>query len=152
MYFVYAIIIVGLIGIDYFAKYLVVANFSVSQSVPLWPEVFHLTYAQNTGAAFSIFSEHTVILTVVTLIIMAGIITYWIVSRPKNKLLLTALSFIIAGGIGNIIDRLTRGFVVDFFDVRIINFAIFNTADVFVSIGAGLLILYLLFFERTKNG
>ena len=100
-------------------------------------------YVQNTGAAFGSFSENTAVLSVITgVVILAGIIAV-ITKKINGKFLLTVSVMIIAGGLGNLIDRLTKGYVVDFIKVLFIDFPVFNFADILVTCGAFMLLGYL---------
>ena len=82
------------------------------------------------------------------MIVIIAVVLFVIAKRPKNKLLLLSLSMIASGGIGNLIDRIRFGYVVDFLDFRLINFPIFNVADIFVTVGAALFIALLLFSKE----
>ena len=109
-------------------------------------------YVENTGAAFGMLKDHRWVFLVISTVALGGMIVYMFLNKTKHPLETTAVAFIVGGGIGNMIDRLTRGFVVDFVDVKCIphwNY-IFNVADIFVCVGCGLFILYVLLFE-TKS-
>jgi len=122
-------------------------------SVPVIKDALHLTYVENTGAAFGMLKNYRWIFLSMSAITIIAIIAYLIYSRKKRHDLLTlSLSLILAGGIGNMIDRLFYGYVVDFIDFRLVNFAVFNLADTEVSIGAFFLIIYILFVETKKEG
>jgi len=133
---------------DLFVKNIVRSNMKVGETIPLIENVFHITYVQNTGAAFSIMSGKQLLLIIMTTVMLLIVLGYIILKRPKNKLLMSSLVLILAGGVGNLIDRIHLGYVVDFFDFRLINFAIFNTADTFVVCGTILLAVYLMFFDK----
>lgn len=140
-----------LIIIDQIIKFFAVENLAKIESVPIINQIFHLTYVENRGAAFGIFEGKTTFLSFLTFIMLGlavGLIFY---KKIQSKFLIVSLSLIVAGGIGNLIDRVFRGFVVDYIDVRIINFAIFNLADCFVVIGAILVIFYVLFIDVRKK-
>ena len=87
----------------------------------------------------------------VSVILIIALLVYLIKFRPRNMLMCTALGMIIGGGIGNMIDRIIYGYVVDFIDFRLINFAVFNGADSFVCVGAALFAIYILWFDETKE-
>lgn len=126
--------------LDQVTKYLVVINFKeVGDTFPLWQGVFHLTYVQNTGAAFSFFQGGAGWLRWLSLLVSVGLmILGW---REKlSKIEQFAYGFILAGAFGNGIDRFLFGYVVDFLDFRLINFPIFNIADVCINIGIILLV------------
>jgi signal peptidase II len=137
------VLIIGSIGLDQLTKLLSVRLLKPLGSVPIIKGVLHLTYLENEGAAFGMLSDHRwVFMTVstVAILLMAG---YLYMGYSQNKLYGISLSLIVSGGIGNMIDRIALGYVVDFIDFCLIDFAIFNGADSFVCIGAGMLILAL---------
>ena len=151
MYCFYAILTVFLVIADFLTKKTVILNMNLYESIPVIKDVFHITYVRNPGAAWSMFSKSTPVLGVLSASVVMAIILYVAFKRPKNKVLLTALSFLAGGGIGNMIDRFSLGYVIDFLDFRLINFPVFNIADIFVVCGAALLILYMLFEEKFKH-
>jgi signal peptidase II len=126
--------------LDQLTKYWVVRNFSLSESWSFWEGVFHFTYVRNTGAAFSFFTGGAFWLRWLSLIVSAGIIIF-IIRVPKIRISeQLGLGFILAGALGNGIDRFLFGYVVDFLDVRLINFPVFNIADACINIGLVFLI------------
>lgn len=112
-------------------------------------------YVRNTGAAFGSFSQSTTLLSVVTgIVILVGIILI-ATKKIKSKFYLTCAVMIVSGGLGNLIDRVLKGYVVDFIDVQFADFAVFNFADILVTIGAIALMVYVIvdmFKERKKTG
>lgn len=112
-------------------------------------------YVRNTGAAFGSFSQNTTLLTVVTgAVILAGIILI-ATKKIKSKFYLTCAVLIISGGLGNLIDRIFRGYVIDFIDVQFTDFAVFNFADILVTVGSIALMIYVIvdiFRDRKKSG
>ena len=130
-----------IILIDQLSKFFVRNNFQLNQPIPIINNIFHLTYIQNTGAGFGILKAQTLILIFVSIAVI-GIIFYNF-DKIKNKeiLLQVLVGFVLGGTIGNLIDRLAYGYVIDFLDFRI--WPIFNFADAFVSIGVTGLIVYL---------
>lgn len=139
---VYLIIILCGIIADQLSKYFAQTILSQMRTLPLIQDVFHLTYTRNTGAAFSIFTDQQLFLILLTEIFTAVLFIVLII-LPKKKeytILNLSLSLIIAGAAGNLIDRIRLDYVIDFFDFRLINFAIFNVADIFVVCGSALLI------------
>ena len=139
----------GVILLDQVTKILALQYLAPAGSYPLWENVLHLTYVENTGAAFGMLQDHRWVFLVISTVALSGMIVYMFLNKTKHPLETTALAFIVGGGIGNMIDRLTRGFVVDFVDVKCIPYwkYIFNVADIFVCVGCGLFILYILLFE-----
>ena len=144
---VYLIATVLMVLADVITKLAALKYLKPVGTFPVIKDVFHLTFCKNTGAAFSMFSGKPYILAVFSIIVILAITAYILKTRPKSRTLMWALSMIVAGGTGNVIDRVLRGYVVDFFDFRIINFAIFNVADIFVCVGTALLGIYLFFIE-----
>ncbi len=151
----YVAIIVAIVLLDRLTKIWAekVFLFGGVDTIPIIKDIFHLTYTQNRGAAFSILDGNTRFLAIFTAFILICLIFLLIKSIKDNesKILTISLSFIIGGAIGNIYDRIFAGYVVDFFDARLINFAIFNVADIFIVIGTMLLGVYLIFIESKKN-
>ncbi len=112
-------------------------------------EVLRLTYLENDGAIFGSFGGMRWILVSVTAVLMAFCV-YYMIKHRKEKMLVVCMTLIVSGGVGNIIDRLFRsGRVVDYLDVQLFNFAVFNFADCCVTIGAALLLLYIVFFDKS---
>ena len=139
----------GVILLDQVTKILALQYLAPAGSYPLWENVLHLTYVENTGAAFGMLQDHRWVFLVISTMALSGMIVYMFLNKTKHPLETTAVAFIVGGGIGNMIDRLARGFVVDFVDVKCIPYwkYIFNVADIFVCVGCGLFILYILLFE-----
>lgn len=145
------IILIAAIFLDQITKWLAVLFLKEIDTLPLIKNVLHLTYLENTGAAFGILKNNRWIFLVVSAVAIVALLFYLAKFRPKNKWLLVGLSFIVGGGIGNMIDRLLLGYVIDFIDFRLINFAVFNVADTFVCIGAVLVIIYVFFFSEKES-
>ncbi len=131
---------------DQWLKLWVLANIPLYENMDFIPNIMDLTYIENTGAAFSLFSNMTPVLAVVSLV-MSVILAYLMAKdffpHPLGRL---SLAMILGGAVGNLIDRAFRGFVVDMFRVLFIDFAIFNIADSFVVVGGILAGIYYLFF------
>lgn len=124
---------------------------ALGESLPVISQVFHITYIRNTGAAFSLMSDFRLLLILIpALVILAAGIYIFRKRKSAHPLLLTALAFISGGGLGNVIDRVLFGYVVDYLDFRV--FPVFNIADIFVCLGCGLMIIYILFFDGKQHG
>lgn len=121
-------------------------------SLPLIPGIVSVRAVTNTGMAFSLFSGSGMLLTVVTLLMVAGL-TAWLVIHPQDhtKLMRTGLWMVVGGGLGNLYDRLVYGHVIDFIELEFIRFAIFNVADIFICVGVGLAILGMFLDEMKKE-
>ena len=149
-----AVIIVA-VFLDQLTKYLTVLHLKPIGTYPIIEDVFHLTYVENTGAAFGMMKDARWIFMITSTVAIIGILVYMIrrtcVKKEKMPWMeALSLSLIVGGGIGNMIDRTVLGYVVDMIDCRFINFAVFNVADSFVCIGAGVMVLYL-FIEIGKE-
>ena len=138
------IVIVALIALDQWVKFEIVKNIQLGEVKPFLPKILSLTYLRNTGAAFSILENQQWLFAVITLVVIGAAIWYLSKHIKDSVWLLSALSLIIAGGIGNFIDRMRQGFVVDMFQLDFINFAIFNVADSYLTIGVLVLIVMML--------
>lgn len=144
-----AIFAVLAVLLDQLSKFWIVANIPLYGQIPVIDGLLHLTYAQNTGAAFSSFEGAQWLFVLVFALLTAGIL--W--EFPKKRMPFTALErwsivAIYAGGIGNIIDRLRLGYVVDMIEVEFMEFAVFNVADCFITCGAILLLGHLALFNK----
>ncbi|MCH5298319.1 MAG: signal peptidase II [Ruminococcus sp.] len=148
----YLIIILSILlaGIDQLIKYLVVENLKPISTVEVIPGLFSLTYVENRGAAFGMLSNARWIFILFTLIIIALIIFVLFKYRVNSKLFNIAVILIIGGGIGNLIDRIFYGFVVDYLSVSFFP-PVCNFADYCITIGAAIMVIYLLFFSSWFN-
>ena len=136
--------IILLIILDQAVKGYVVKEIPLGGMRRFIPKVVSLTYLKNSGAAFSMLENQQWFFTIITLIAMGAAFVYLYRHIKGSIWLLLGLTLIISGGIGNFIDRLRQGFVVDMFHLDFMNFAIFNVADIYLTIGVGLLLIYLL--------
>lgn len=143
-----------LVGIDQLTKWLAATYIKPQQSVNLisigGKEWLNLTYQENTGAAFSILRDKQLFLIILTSIIILGVIILILTKRIKKTAYIWSFSLIIAGGIGNLIDRIVHNYVIDFIDFRIIKFAVFNFADICAVVGTVMLIVFYI-IEEIKN-
>lgn len=144
---VWLVLIVGVVFLDQISKWLTIINLKLYETFPIINNVFHFTYVRNEGAAFGILKDHRWVFLVISTVAIIALSVFLWKKRNDSKLLCTAMSFIIGGGIGNMIDRLSLGYVIDFLDFRIINYPIFNIADSFVCVGVGLFALYIILDE-----
>ena len=143
------LIIIAVLALDQGLKLVVQRNMELNQSIPIIGNVFHLTYVLNPGAAFGIFANQTIFFIVATLIVV-GVIGFFYYRTPREKAWLRlGLVLILGGALGNLIDRVRTGHVVDFFDFRI--WPVFNIADIAISVGVGLLVLDLFFSPDWKK-
>lgn len=140
----YVLLIVSLIGIDQCLKYIVTSKMVLYSSMNIWSFI-NITYIRNTGAAFGILEGNGIIFIIFTVCLIAVSVYLWKTNRVSRYKL--SLSLIIAGAIGNCIDRITRGYVVDYIDLTW--WPVFNFADVIVCVGTLLLAIMIL---TSKDG
>ena len=136
--------IVALVSLimDHLTKLWVVQNFEPGETLPLWHSVFHLTYVTNTGAAFSLFSNGGILcLRWLSLLVSLGLMAMAWFGPRQHRWEQIGYGLILGGALGNGIDRFISGHVVDFLDFRLINFPIFNLADISINIGIWFLII-----------
>lgn len=144
----YYLLAAVLIVVDQLVKWATVQNFSLYEGTEVIPGVFSLYYIQNRGAAWGILQGRMGFFFIVTVLVV-GYMIYTFHKVPlKSRLAGISFSFILAGALGNFIDRMRLGYVVDTFRFDFINFPVFNMADVYLSIGVIMMIIYILFFEK----
>ncbi|MFC1704149.1 signal peptidase II [Candidatus Omnitrophota bacterium] len=135
------IVLVSIVVLDQITKHVISTLLSANETIPVIKNIFHITLVQNTGIAFGLFRNQTPILIAVS-IITIGLIAYNLLARKKDKQFhfneQRALFLILGGAIGNLIDRLAHGYVIDFLDFRI--WPVFNIADSAITIGIILLL------------
>ncbi|PTX51938.1 signal peptidase II [Melghirimyces profundicolus] len=127
-------------GLDQVTKWLVLKKMSLYESIPLWEGVFHITSHRNRGAAFGILQNQQWLFITITVAVVCGITWYLIRLKRTQPLMSWSLALILGGAVGNLIDRIRWGEVVDFLDFRLIHYPIFNVADSAIVIGVGLMI------------
>ena len=141
------LIIIGIVVLDQASKLLVVKLLDPTEPFVLIKNVFRFSYLENDGAAFGMLDDHRWVFMLLSVVgILALCIYLWRTIPQNNKLANIALCFVIGGGIGNMVDRVRLGYVIDFIDFYAFPSLwkwVFNVADAFVCIGAGMLILYL---------
>ena len=142
---------VGIILIDQIVKYFVCNNMSQSDSTVIIPHILNFIYVKNTGAAFSIMSDKTVFLGIVSVLFCVAVLIFWHFQKPSHTLFKISLTLLFAGAFANAVDRIWRGFVVDFIETAFIKFPVFNIADIAITVGTVLLMIYLLFFDKVGN-
>lgn len=140
----FTVLTILIIALDQITKYLAAEYLAPIREAVVIPGVLNFTYVENRGAAFGILANHRYIFIILSIIGIAALVFYYFRFKPDCILLKTAFIFICAGGCGNMIDRLFRGYVVDFINVTCISFYVFNIADSFVCIGCAMFILYIL--------
>lgn len=148
---VYFLISAILIGIDQWVKYWTVANIRLHESMDFIPSILSLTYIRNTGAAWSILEGQMWFFFIITIVAVV-VVTYLLIKyRNEHWLFTVGLSFVLSGALGNFIDRMRLGYVVDMFQTEFMNFPIFNVADVSLFVGVAFIFIYTLFEEKLKG-
>lgn len=147
-----ALIILGVVIADQVSKWLILEL--LGEPVSIIPHVLSFEYATNTGMAWGMLKDHRWVFMTLSVVALAGFtyLYYKEVKKP-HKLLTVSVGFIIGGGVGNMIDRLFRqgGGVVDFFRTDFMDFPIFNVADVFITVGGCLLVIYMFFYDKKRE-
>ncbi len=137
------IFVLSLVGVDQLIKYFVIEYLKPIGVFELLEGFIRFRYVENTGAVFGSFASHTAVLTVVSIILLIVTVYFLVTQKNKSKLVSFTLLLMIAGGIGNIIDRIRLHFVVDYIEPTFIDFAVFNFADCLITVGAFVLMIYL---------
>jgi signal peptidase II len=144
------IIILGL-AMDRLAKWLAVTAVKPlpNGDYALWPGVFHITYVENNGAAFGILQDSRIFFIAIGVAVCAAILYVLIKKRARFPLWVRAsMAAVFAGSMGNLIDRIAHGYVIDLFYFKLINFAVFNVADALMVVGTIMIAVYLVFFYK----
>jgi len=140
----------GMVVIDQLVKFWAARELAApGRSVPVIKNVFEIVYTQNTGAAFGMLGNMTVILSILSIVLTLAMIAYLVMKRKDMPPLLRAtLALLIAGAAGNAIDRALLGYVRDMFYFKLINFAVFNVADACITIGGVMLVICVIWMDK----
>lgn len=150
---IYYILAALIVVADFTVKRHILNTYSVGESFGGIPGVCNFVYVKNTGAAFSMLSDNTVILSVISIVFCVAAAVYWFWKKPTHPMFRLAVTLLFAGAFGNAVDRIVYKFVVDFISVTWFDFPVFNIADMSIVGGAIAAVVYVLFFDRdTKNG
>ena len=139
----------GFLLLDQLLKKLVTAKMNLSETIPVVRNVVHITYVQNRGAAFGLFQHQLGLFIAVAVISVAVIVYYSRVLAPGNRWVQVALGFLLAGALGNMIDRVSFGYVIDFIDLRF--WPVFNLADIVINVGVGMLLVEMFWEGRDDD-
>ena len=148
-YILMVLMALGIVAIDQYTKYLTVANIALGGHADAVPGIFSFTYVQNTGAAWSSFEGMTWLFALIFVLFTAAII--WEFSKKRWGFTTFERWLIVAvygGGVGNMIDRVRMGYVVDMVHLDFMDFPVFNVADCFITCGCILLVVHLIFFNK----
>lgn len=144
---IYILIGIIVLALDMITKYFAVEKLMEIRSVPIIEDVFHLTYIENSGVAFGLLAGKRIFFITLSFVILVVLAIYFYKAKTKNIWLKLGTTFIFSGSIGNLIERIFKGYVVDFLDLRVFNFPVFNVADIAVCIGSVCLLVYFLFLD-----
>lgn len=142
-----------LVGLDQWTKGLIVKYLKGNPPVVIWDGIFEFFYSENRGAAFGILQERQFFFFLIAVAVLAVVI-YMLMKMPLDRKyfpLTACLLLIASGAVGNMIDRMTQGYVVDFLYFKLINFPIFNVADCYVTIAAVCLVLLIMFYYKDED-
>ncbi len=145
-----------LVAIDQVVKLLVIEYLKPIEYLEVLDGILRLRYVENSGAVFGSFAAHTLILTIFSIVLLGVTIFFLATNKSKSKFANFCLLLMVSGGIGNIIDRIRLHYVVDYIEPLFIDFAVFNFADCLITVGAAMLIVYLIVdivkdFKNSKN-
>ncbi len=146
----FILLALGFLALDQWSKWLVMTRMAQDESIPLINNIFYLTYVRNPGAAFGMLPYRTVFFIIVTVLVLVGIVIFFKRIPGGRVLLKTGLALQVGGAVGNLIDRVRFGHVIDFFDFRV--WPVFNVADIGIVIGVGILFIELLRSGRAHDG
>ena len=147
----YFLLAAALVVVDQLVKFLVRANIPLGEGVPFIPHILQLTYYQNTGAAFSIFEQHTWVLTLISAVASVLLIVLLAKRTFNHPFAMVSLALVLAGAVGNLIDRLFLGYVTDMFQTLFMNFPIFNMADICIVCGGIAFCVYFLLLCKEED-
>ena len=147
----YVILAAALVGLDQLVKVLVRLNIPLGGSVPFLPHVLQLTFWKNTGASFSILTEYTWILALVSAAASVLLLVLLVKRVFPHPFAMFSLALVLAGAVGNLIDRVCLGYVTDMFQTLFMNFPIFNVADICIVCGGIAFCVYFLFFQEKEG-
>ena len=141
--------VLALVGLDQWVKYWVSTHLALGETAPLWEGVLQLRRVHNTGGGWSILSDYTGLLTLITALVLAVLLFLLIKRHIRHPFGRWMALLLFAGGMGNLIDRVRLGYVVDMFDCQFMRYPVFNVADIFVVTGIiGCAIYYLFLYEK----
>ena len=148
-----AIVLVLLVILDQFTKHLAVIHLKDNPAIPLIKDVFELCYLENRGAAFGVLQNQKIFFLIISVIILVAVVfvLFKVPEDKKYNLLHVLLVMVASGGIGNMIDRIRFEYVVDFFSFVLINFPIFNVADIYVTVSMFGLAILILFVYKDED-
>lgn len=142
------ILVVLIVILDQLSKSYIQANMKLGESIPILPDIFHITYILNPGAAFGLFANQTFFFITLAVVMMLAVVYFYPAIKKESAWIKVGIGLLLGGAIGNLIDRVQIGKVVDFFDFRI--WPIFNIADIGIVCGA-FIIIVASFWEKDRG-
>lgn len=142
------ILVVLIVILDQLSKSYIQANMKLGESIPILPDIFHITYILNPGAAFGLFANQTFFFIALAVVMMLAVVYFYPAIKKESAWIKVGIGLLLGGAIGNLIDRVQIGKVVDFFDFRI--WPIFNIADIGIVCGA-FIIIVASFWEKDRG-
>lgn len=146
IYILYALLAVGLVALDQWVKWWVTVNIPLGEELPFIPHILGLNHVHNTGGAWSMLNQHTWLLSVVSAVVVLILLFVLVRRKIRHPFGVITLIMVLAGAVGNLIDRIRLGYVVDMFQTLFMNFPIFNVADICVVCGGIAFCIYFAFF------
>lgn len=142
-----------LTSLDQFTKFVIKSKFELYESKEVIKNVFAITYIQNKGAAWGVMQGKRIFFLILTFLVVIGCfyVLYNIINNRKYIMLTLCVIFLISGAIGNMIDRFKLGYVVDFFDFKLIDFPVFNVADIYVTVSLFLILFLMIFIYKEED-
>ena len=147
----YIILSIFIFILDIMTKMVADLNLKQIGTIPLIQDIFHLTYVENKGIAFGMFAEERLLFILVSIGVLVILSVLYTKTQPRTKWLQIGTSFIYGGAIGNLMERMAKGYVVDFFDFRLINFPVLNIADIAICVGAVMLVIHFIISDKTEK-
>ena len=144
----YIMLGMAILILDIMTKLVAELNLKALDTVPIIKGVFHFTYVENRGIAFGMFSDARLLFIIISIAVLAALAVLYGKTRVRTRWLRFGTALIYGGAIGNLMERMAKGYVVDFFDFRLIHFPVFNVADIAVCVGAVLLMIHFIINER----
>ena len=148
---IYGLIWLAVTAADQLVKLGIVKNYDLYDRIGSLGNIADFVYVRNTGAAFSMLSGKLGLLSIISIAFCIGVVVYWFKKKPTHPLMCTALTLLASGALGNAIDRIIRGYVVDYISLSFISFPVFNIADIAITIGAVLMVVYVMFFDKESG-
>ena len=142
-----------LIGLDQIVKFLITSHMALYDTIPVIKQVFHITYIQNKGAAWGSLQGKRYFLLAITILVLAFLVYFYVRMLKLNRYkdLRILFIFVFSGAVGNMIDRIRLGYVIDMFDFRLINFPVFNVADIYVTVSVVCFAVLILFYYKEDD-